>query len=105
MRASRWLLAYRCQTEFLLRWEKFVCSSPEQVCTFSKCETLRMPSEFGPSLMYRKVPFEWTAAQAIVDRKPMEGISWITSDTDERFVDVVAKCLVASLDTSDQVAV
>jgi ribosomal protein S18 acetylase RimI-like enzyme len=64
-----------------------------------------MPSEFGPSLMYRKVPFEWTAAQAIVDRKPMEGISWITSDTDERFVDVVAKCLAASLDTSDQVAV
>ena len=35
----------------------------------------------------------------------MEGISWITSDIDERFVDVVAKSLTASLDTSDKAAV
>jgi ribosomal protein S18 acetylase RimI-like enzyme len=55
--------------------------------------------------MYRKVPFEWTAGQAIVDGEPMEGISWITSDADERFVNVVAKSLAASLDTSDKVAV
>jgi ribosomal protein S18 acetylase RimI-like enzyme len=60
-----------------------------------------MSSESGSHPMYRKVPFEWTAGQAIVDSEPMEGISWITSDTDARFVDVVAKSLAASLDTSD----
>jgi ribosomal protein S18 acetylase RimI-like enzyme len=55
--------------------------------------------------MYRKVPFEWTVGKSILDREPMEGISWITSDADARFVDVVAKCLAASLDTSDRAAV
>jgi ribosomal protein S18 acetylase RimI-like enzyme len=55
--------------------------------------------------MYRKVPFEWTIGHAIVDRKPMADITWITSETNERFVDLVAKCLESSLDTSDQVAV
>jgi ribosomal protein S18 acetylase RimI-like enzyme len=35
----------------------------------------------------------------------MEGISWITSDTDERFVNVVAKSLETSLDASDKAAV
>jgi ribosomal protein S18 acetylase RimI-like enzyme len=64
-----------------------------------------MSSETGPRLMYRKVPFEWTIGRAIVDREPIEGISWITSDADKRFVDVVAKSLETSLDTSDKAAV
>jgi ribosomal protein S18 acetylase RimI-like enzyme len=64
-----------------------------------------MSSESGPNLTYRKVPFEWTAEHVIIDRELKAGISWITSDADERFVDVVAKCLAASLDTSDSVAV
>ncbi len=64
-----------------------------------------MSSEPDPDVLYRKVPFEWTAEHTVVDGKPMAGISWITSDSDELFVDVVAKCLAASLDTSDQVAV
>jgi ribosomal protein S18 acetylase RimI-like enzyme len=64
-----------------------------------------MSSESGPRLMYRKVPFEWTTGRAIIERVPMEGISWITSDSDERFVNVVAASLAASLDTSDVAAV
>lgn len=64
-----------------------------------------MSSESDGVLMYRKVPFEWTTGQAIVERVPRTGISWITSDIDARFVDVVAKCLATSLDTSDKAAV
>ena len=64
-----------------------------------------MSGDLDPNLMYRKVPFEWTAEHALADREPVAGISWITSDTDERFVEVVARCLAASPDTSDRVAV
>jgi ribosomal protein S18 acetylase RimI-like enzyme len=55
--------------------------------------------------MYRKVPFEWTAEHALADREPVSGVSWITSDTDERFLDVVARCLATSPDSSDRDAV
>lgn len=64
-----------------------------------------MSRESGPTLMYRKVPFEWTSGQVLVEREGISEISWITSDTDERFVDVVAKSLAASPDTSDKAAV
>jgi ribosomal protein S18 acetylase RimI-like enzyme len=64
-----------------------------------------MSSESGSKLTYRKVPFEWYADQAIVLRESAEANSWITSDTDDRFIDVVAQCLAASIDTSDLAAV
>ena len=64
-----------------------------------------MSSESDAILMYRKVPFEWNADQAIVFREPLEEVSWITSETDDRFVDVVAKCLAVSIDTSDRTSV
>jgi ribosomal protein S18 acetylase RimI-like enzyme len=50
---------------------------------------------------YRKVPFEWTTEHVLATRDDPSGISWITSEHDDRFVDVVAQSLAASLDTSD----
>jgi ribosomal protein S18 acetylase RimI-like enzyme len=62
-----------------------------------------MSRETSPT--YRKVPFEWITGQAIVEREDVAGISWITSDTDDRFVGVVAESLAVSPDTADQAAV
>jgi ribosomal protein S18 acetylase RimI-like enzyme len=55
--------------------------------------------------MYRKVPFEWSSGQVLIERDEATHISWITSVADERFVDVVARSLEASPDTSDITAV
>jgi ribosomal protein S18 acetylase RimI-like enzyme len=70
-----------------------------------ECQNMTMSGELQPSPTYRKVPFEWIAGRAIVERDQTADISWITSSDDERFVDVVARSLAASLDTSDRLSV
>jgi ribosomal protein S18 acetylase RimI-like enzyme len=64
-----------------------------------------MSSERHSGLTYRKVPFEWNADQAVVERVHFVEISWIASDDDARFVDVVAQTLAASPDTADKSSV
>jgi ribosomal protein S18 acetylase RimI-like enzyme len=66
-----------------------------------ECETEVMSQGPESQRTYRKVPFEWTVDQVLSDRKDPTGIAWISSEIDDRFVDVVARSLAASLDTSD----
>ena len=64
-----------------------------------------MSSERQSRLTYRKIPFEWSADQAVGERVHFDEISWITSNDDARFVDVVALSLAASPDTADKSSV
>jgi len=61
-----------------------------------------MSSERQSRLTYRKVPFEWIADQAMVESDRCGEISWIASDDDARFVDVVAQSLAVSPDAADK---
>jgi ribosomal protein S18 acetylase RimI-like enzyme len=56
-------------------------------------------------LTYRKVPFEWSADQAVTQSDHFDEISWMTSKNDARFVAVVAQSLAASPDTADKSSV
>jgi len=64
-----------------------------------------MSSERQSGLTYRKVPFEWSSDQAVVERDHFDEVSWITSNDDTRFVDVVAQSLAVSPDTADKSSV
>jgi ribosomal protein S18 acetylase RimI-like enzyme len=64
-----------------------------------------MSLEPDPLTTYRKVPFEWVTGQMLFERPQIFGSSWIESDADQRFVDVVARSLAVSQDASDKSSV
>jgi ribosomal protein S18 acetylase RimI-like enzyme len=50
---------------------------------------------------YSKVPFEWNRASSILDRHERDGLTWLTTEGDERLIAVVAQVLTGSPDASD----
>jgi ribosomal protein S18 acetylase RimI-like enzyme len=71
------------------------------IVTHRTGQTDRVIQEPGEGATYWKVPFEWTSSQSLSIDAERADISWVSAESDQRFVGVVAQVLAKSTDASD----